>query len=71
MKNKFVDKVRNRVCESCKDSECEYNYKYVECEFSHVLAMEIIELYCNYGIIYTGFDDIFEEANDDEISDTI
>lgn len=71
MKNKFVDKVRNRVCERCKDSECEYNYKYIECEFSHALAMEIIKLYCDYGIIYHGFDDIFEGDNDDEISNTI
>ena len=60
MKNKFVDKVRNRVCERCNDSECEYNHKYVECEFSRVLALKIIKLYCDYDIIYTGFDDIFD-----------
>ena len=71
MTNKFVDKVRGRVCEHCKDSECEYNHKYILCEFSYVLAMEIIKLYWDYGIIYTGFDDIFEEVNFDEIPHTI
>lgn len=71
MENKFVDKVRNRVCEHCKDSECEYNHKYIECEFSYALTMEIIKLYCDYEIIYSGFDDIFEEVNVDDISNTI